>query len=66
MLPLGETASKLKAEGVDAYPVQLDVSSDTDRKSAAKFIGEKFGKLDILINNAGVGSSVMRTIAMIR
>jgi NAD(P)-dependent dehydrogenase (short-subunit alcohol dehydrogenase family) len=57
-----ETASKLKAEGIDAYPVQLDVSSDTDRKSAAKFIGEKFGKLDILINNAGVGSSVMRTI----
>ena len=47
-----ETASALKAEGIDAVPVQLDVTKDQDRKAAAKFVEEKFGKLDILINNA--------------
>jgi NAD(P)-dependent dehydrogenase (short-subunit alcohol dehydrogenase family) len=51
-----ETASKLKAEGIDAVPVKLEVTSDQDRKAAVKTIGDKFGKLDILINNAGVGS----------
>ena len=50
------TAATLKAAGIDAYAIQLDVVNDADRKAAAAFIAEKFGKLDILINNAGVGS----------
>jgi NAD(P)-dependent dehydrogenase (short-subunit alcohol dehydrogenase family) len=57
-----ETAAKLKAEGIDAYPLQLEVTSDSDRKSAAKYIEGEFGRLDILINNAGVGASGMQTI----
>jgi NAD(P)-dependent dehydrogenase (short-subunit alcohol dehydrogenase family) len=52
-----DTAAKLKQSGIDAYPVQLDVANEADRKAAAKFIGEKFGKLDILINNAGVNAN---------
>ena len=52
-----ETAASLKAQGIDAYPIQLEVTSAADRAAAAKYIGEKFGKLDILINNAGIGSS---------
>ena len=51
-----ETASKLKTEGIDAFPVKLDVTNAQDRETAAKTIGDKFGKLDILINNAGVGA----------
>jgi NAD(P)-dependent dehydrogenase (short-subunit alcohol dehydrogenase family) len=51
-----ETAAKLKAEGFDAYPVQLDVTKDADRKSAAEYLAKKFGRLDILINNAGIGT----------
>ena len=51
-----ETADKLKGLGVDAHPLQLDVVSETDRKAAAKYFEEKFGKLDILINNAGISS----------
>jgi NAD(P)-dependent dehydrogenase (short-subunit alcohol dehydrogenase family) len=50
-----ETAKKLTAEGIEAYPVALDVTKQADRASAAKFVSDKFGKLDILINNAGVG-----------
>jgi NAD(P)-dependent dehydrogenase (short-subunit alcohol dehydrogenase family) len=51
-----ETASTLKADGVDAVAVKLDVTNAQDREAAAKTIGERFGKLDILINNAGVGA----------
>jgi NAD(P)-dependent dehydrogenase (short-subunit alcohol dehydrogenase family) len=53
-----ETAAKLKSEGLDAVPVKLDVTSAQDREAAANMIGEKFGKLDILINNAGVGDGL--------
>ena len=53
-----ETAAKLKAAGVDAYGIKLDVVESADRVAAAKYLTEKFGKLDILINNAGVASSV--------
>ena len=51
-----ETAAKLKSEGIDAFPVKLEVTSAADRKAAAKTVGDKFGRLDILINNAGVGA----------
>jgi NAD(P)-dependent dehydrogenase (short-subunit alcohol dehydrogenase family) len=51
-----DTAAKLKQSGIDAYAVQLDVVNDADRKAAARFIEQKFGKLDILINNAGIVS----------
>lgn len=51
-----ETANKLKAENIEAYPVALDVTKQGDRTAAAQFVSEKFGKLDILVNNAGVGA----------
>ena len=51
-----KTADALKGEGIDATPVQLDTTSEADRKAAVKLVTEKFGKLDILINNAGVGA----------
>jgi NAD(P)-dependent dehydrogenase (short-subunit alcohol dehydrogenase family) len=51
-----KTAAALQGEGIDASPVQLDVTNAADRKSAAKAVGDKYGKLDILINNAGVGA----------
>jgi NAD(P)-dependent dehydrogenase (short-subunit alcohol dehydrogenase family) len=51
-----ETAATLQAEGIDAFPVQLDVTKEDDRKSAANKVAQKYGKLDILINNAGVGA----------
>lgn len=57
-----ETASKLKDEGIEAYPVQLDVTKQKDRESAARILSDRFGRLDILINNAGVGAFDNKTI----
>lgn len=49
-----EAVNKLKGEGLDVEFLQLDVNDTTSQDNAAKFIADKFGKLDILINNAGV------------
>ncbi len=49
-----EAVNKLKGEGLDVQFLQLDVNDTTSQDNAAKFIADKFGKLDILINNAGV------------
>jgi len=51
-----EAAQQLEAEGLDVFPIQMDVTNSADRTAAAKTIFEKFGQLDILINNAGVGA----------
>ncbi|HZF38318.1 MAG TPA: SDR family oxidoreductase [Blastocatellia bacterium] len=49
-----EAAETLKKEGLDVQFLQLDVNDPASQDNAAKFIADKFGKLDILINNAGV------------
>lgn len=49
-----ETVAKLKSSGIEAYPVKLEVTSESDREAVAKYLEQKFGRLDILINNAGV------------
>lgn len=49
-----EAAEKLRKEGLDVHFLKLDVTEKKDYAAAAKFLEEKFGRLDILINNAGV------------
>lgn len=49
-----EAASELKKQGVDAQAIKLDVDKEADIAAAAKLIEKKFGRLDILINNAAV------------
>ncbi|WP_263417537.1 SDR family oxidoreductase [Terriglobus albidus] len=47
-------AQKLKAAGIDAYPVVLEITRSSDFPKVYDFLDKTFGKLDILINNAGV------------
>jgi NAD(P)-dependent dehydrogenase (short-subunit alcohol dehydrogenase family) len=41
--------------GSTAHFIPLDMSNPETFRAAAKFIEEKFGKLDVLVNNAGIG-----------
>lgn len=51
----GKTAvDAITAEGGDARAVKLEVTSADDIAAVAAWIGQTFGKLDLLINNAGV------------
>ncbi|MBI1190360.1 MAG: SDR family NAD(P)-dependent oxidoreductase [Tepidisphaera sp.] len=47
-------ADQLKAKGVDARSVVLEVTNKASIDAAAEHVGREFGRLDILINNAGV------------
>jgi len=50
----GEAAGKLRAEGLDAHAVKIDVTSEADVAALPSFFESKFGRLDVLVNNAGV------------
>ena len=49
-----DAADKLKAEGIDARAVTLDVTDAASIAAAAAQVTKDFGRLDILINNAAV------------
>jgi len=49
-------AEQLKKEDVDAHTVKLDVSNDKDVAALPGWFKEKFGRLDVLVNNAGVAA----------
>ncbi len=56
----GETVINLSREkeiGYEEYSIVCDVSKEDMVQSAFKIIGEKYGKIDILINCAGFGVS---------
>ncbi|MFF2140400.1 SDR family NAD(P)-dependent oxidoreductase [Streptomyces sp. NPDC058193] len=52
-----EAAAALRAAGGDAYSVTLDVTDQVTVREAAKQVEERFGRLDVLINNAGITGS---------
>jgi NAD(P)-dependent dehydrogenase (short-subunit alcohol dehydrogenase family) len=47
-------AEELRAEGIDARPVALDVTDAAAIEGARALIDREFGRLDVLVNNAGV------------
>jgi NAD(P)-dependent dehydrogenase (short-subunit alcohol dehydrogenase family) len=49
-----EAAQSLRAEGIDAYAVRLDVTNANDVAALPGYFQNNFGRLDILVNNAGV------------
>ncbi|MGY1900598.1 SDR family oxidoreductase [Nocardia gipuzkoensis] len=52
-----EAAAALRAAGGAAHAVTLDVTDRTTVAEAAKQIEQRFGHLDVLINNAGITGS---------
>lgn len=49
-----EAAQRLLNEGIEAYGIELDVTSQKTIDTAVNHIEQTFGSLDILINNAGI------------
>ncbi|MGW4156565.1 SDR family oxidoreductase [Micromonospora chersina] len=49
-----EAADKLRAEGVDARFVPLDVTAAASITAAAELVEREYGRLDVLVNNAGI------------
>lgn len=52
-----QAAEELRAAGGDVHALTLDVTNPATVAEAAKQIDERFGRLDILINNAGITGS---------
>ncbi|MER7213375.1 SDR family NAD(P)-dependent oxidoreductase [Streptosporangium sp. NPDC000239] len=52
---------KLRAAGVDAFGVPLDVTDDASAVAAAELIADHAGGLDVLVNNAAITGGVPQT-----
>ena len=52
-----EAAAAVRAAGGDAHAVTLDVTDPATVQEVAKHVEERFGHLDVLINNAGITGS---------
>ncbi|TWV34366.1 SDR family oxidoreductase [Streptomyces misionensis] len=50
-----KAAAELKAEGIKAAAVRLDVTSPESVAAAVAFTVDAFGGLDLAVNNAGIG-----------
>jgi NAD(P)-dependent dehydrogenase (short-subunit alcohol dehydrogenase family) len=52
-----EAAAALREEGGDVHAVALDVTDAASVREAAQYVEERYGQLDVLINNAGITGS---------
>jgi len=52
--PAGELVDEITAGGGEAVFVQADVTSDSDCKQVIDAAIERYGSLDVLVNNAGI------------
>ena len=65
-----EATSTLLNDGLDVHFLQLDVTNTTQIENVNKYLSTTYGKLDILINNAGMiegenwGGNSVETIAI--
>lgn len=51
---LHQAVTDLKSKGIDAHGFQADVSVEDDNRKMAEEAIQKFGRIDVLINNAGI------------
>ena len=47
-------AGELQRQGLKVLPLRLDVTDERSVAEAARFVEERFGRLDVLVNNAAI------------
>jgi NAD(P)-dependent dehydrogenase (short-subunit alcohol dehydrogenase family) len=52
-----QATAALRSGGLDVRPVTLDVTGPASVQAAAQQVGADFGRLDVLVNNAGIAGS---------
>ena len=60
-----EAVAKLRAAGVDTFGVLLDVTDDASVTAAASLIEDRAGRLDVLVNNAGIAGGAAQAPATV-
>lgn len=58
-----ETVGLLRARGVDVVSVGLDVDDATSIAAAAAWVDREYGRLDVLVNNAGIAGDRAAQVA---
>lgn len=51
-----EAEQSLRSAGIDARAIRIDVTDDASVQAAAEEIGSAYGRLDVLVNNAGTAT----------
>ena len=54
---LVDAKARLDEEGFDVHAIPMDVTSEESIAAAAKQVEERFDHLDMVVNNAGIGSN---------
>jgi gluconate 5-dehydrogenase len=63
---LEHAVEALRSEGLDAVALPLDVRSEQSAADAASWVKQHWGRLDLLVNNAGVGERTVNPEFMTR
>lgn len=53
-----QAEQELRAEGIDAHFVQLDITDENSVRSAVAHVAARTAHLDVLVNNVGIGSGL--------
>ncbi len=53
-----EAVAALRGTGREVHPVALDVTDPETARAAAATVEERFGRLDVLVNNAGISGGM--------
>jgi gluconate 5-dehydrogenase len=57
---LEKAYAALKGGGFDVHALEMDVRDESAVEAAARWVAESWGRLDMVVNNAGLSQSVVR------